>query len=679
MSNFMDTKNLERLYNLIGKNINKKYGKDITKDNDSMELLKKTMIDINNKNPKNINDKNQDHIIKLSKLTLTEVLNIYKQKKNQVNIIDRNIQSLNIKNNNVINNRPQPSVGISNTINNFNELKQERNLDKASSSHSKIDFSDSTDINEIVNVNKTYEELMKDREIGFEELQNKIPENNNSSLNQQFTLLQDSTDNKSEIQEQFSKNNQNQNQSSNYEELIQKEYVIQKKEEDSEYTNLPDSNELLTSVNDYFPESKMNLQDVKKPDEYNYRTYNLIINSGDRKWYGEYSSDGNTEYPSSNLSRYDYNVTFAPESDNTFKIPVYENNEFKALDINKLDEKLRILKGDKELNTDGFTFRGKAFSTFDKTKPKGNIIDYEYGIAKGSTDTIHINKRFKNIVSIRLKRIILPLIDEYLFNAKDGQIYIGCKIEPYMLVGIDEFDSNIVSSTTYGQNIFCKVVYSTEYSFIETDLNYKDGEEITQSRGYIHLVNEDNDFKEFTPSPLSELNKLSLKLLRPDGKLYSNVNDNLQVTHFKQSSDKRYMTLTLNQKVHPHTFKQSDKIIIKNLIVNNGNSTLPASISKYLENGAYIFKRNPSISNEIYISYYVEGYEDIDTNPDDNINNYLYGGYEDLLEKSTGVANWTTGINIKGFLINMSHQHSYVLEVKTKEVAGQDVINSEII
>ena len=124
-------------------------------------------------------------------------------------------------------------------------------------------------------------------------------------------------------------------------------------------------------------------------------------------------------------------------------------------------------------------------------------------------------------------------------------------------------------------------------------------------------------------------------------------------------------------------FKQSDKIVIKNLIVDSGKSTLPASIYKYLESGAYIFKRNSSIDNKIFVSHNVEGYEDNDdANPNDNVNSYLYGGYNDLY---TDTSNWFTGIDVKGYIINMSHQHSYVFEVKTKEMASQDVISSELI
>ena len=70
--------------------------------------------------------------IKLSKITLVKILNIYDKKytNNNVNVIERNNQSLNIKNTNIITERPKPSGSFnSNTMSSFNQVKQERNFD----------------------------------------------------------------------------------------------------------------------------------------------------------------------------------------------------------------------------------------------------------------------------------------------------------------------------------------------------------------------------------------------------------------------------------------------------------------------------------------------------------------------------------------------------------------------
>ena len=44
------------------------------------------------------------------------------------------------------------------------------------------------------------------------------------------------------------------------------------------------------------------------------------------------------------------------------------------------------------------------------------------------------------------------------------------------------------------------------------------------------------------------------------------MEDNLEVISLQQGPDKRFMTFILNKNVNPHFFKQSDKIIIKNLM-----------------------------------------------------------------------------------------------------------------
>ena len=466
----------------------------------------------------------------------------------------------------------------------------------------------------------------------------------------------------------------------------------------SEY-NIEDSTNkpqpIFEKNNDFFPEIRKPLQDIKPEQQYKYKTYSLLINSIDRKWYGDFNSDGTVTYTSAYNKRYSYSIVFAPESDNTYKIPIYENNEYIPLNINNADEKLKIIKDDRTLNTSGFIYNGKSYSTYKSNESKGEISDYEYGLSKGTSDSININRRFKNVVSVKLKRLILPDIDEYLFNNVHRQIYIGCKTEPYMLVSIDEFNSNIVSSASYNKNIFSKIIYDREYSFTEIDntnaitaastsqtdgnVSIDDSKEVTETRGYIHLIDEDSEYKQFYPSPLSELNKITFNLLRADGKLYSNVEDSLQVISIKQmvissaetGDFKNFFTVKLNTAVHPHYFKQSDKIMIKNIICAR---TIPPSIIKYLNEGAYIYKRSNALAytsggattvadkNEIYICHNIISYD----NPTSEY---------DLLSTALG----TDEITIKGFIINVSHQHSFTLEVKTKEMDSHDIIGSELI
>ena len=53
--------------------------------------------------------------------------------------------------------------------------------------------------------------------------------------------------------------------------------------------------------------------------------------------------------------------------------------------------------------------------------------------------------------SVKLKRLILPNYDEYC-----DTIYAGFKTEPYLLLHIDELNSNVVTTSRVNKSIFCK-------------------------------------------------------------------------------------------------------------------------------------------------------------------------------------------------------------------------------
>ena len=755
MDPFLTNENIEMLYNLLGDTMMQKFKINISDDYNSLTLLKNNMNNTLNTTPIKNSIKNEDKIIILSKKVLDNMIKIYTQNKTEKhhqNVISRNLESLDIKNNNIVDERPLPSGTEHNkTLNTFNHLQEIRKKDMTMPKKKNIDFTEKYDESKSVqsNVSNKYEQLMQERELNFLDNDN-VNKNEDTSLinklsledsqnsddllvkhkfGEQFTLIKDSHTKESSYASQFDSNNKIEtdikskdlpNENIDYNDLLKSQDLPNKNNESftsslvesaninnftspfqdtqssiiesSPIESSPIESSLIESSpiesssifrsnnthdeNEYFPLLKKPRQDIKDQDEYKFKVYNLIINSADRKWYGDYNKDGTKTYDSAYTKRYKYSIIFAPESDNTFKIPIYENNEFIPLDINNSEQKLKILKGERTLNTSGFVFNGRTYNGFIKESPNGNIIDYEFGISKGNNDSINIDKRFRNVVSVRLKRIILPNIDEYLYNDSERQIYIGCKTEPYLLVNVDEFNSNIVSSSIYNKNIFCKVIYSTEYSFIEKDLAIAQGTEITETRGFIHLIDEDNDYKQFYPSPLSELNKITFSLMRPDGTLYSEIEDNLEVINLKQEDNKKYMTLTLNQNVDAHYFKQSDKIIIKNFMCKDTTKTLPPAILSYLEKGAYIYKRSLDISNQVYISHNVSSRRE-ESSGTDTTDNY-YSGYNELLVDSS-TDDWFEGIDIKGFIMNISHQHSLIIEVKTKEIDSMSKIEPEII
>ena len=331
------------------------------------------------------------------------------------------------------------------------------------------------------------------------------------------------------------------------------------------------------------------------------RTYNLIINSINRDWQGKQTDDIGI-IASNHQDRYDYKLNFSPDQTTSIK------------------------------------FNGT-------TQP----IESSRGIS--------IDRRLKNIVSIKLKRLIIPNYDNYII-LNDRSIPTGSKSEPYLMISIDELNSNIITTNYESKNIFCKAHFDKEFRYNET-LN---GAKSAQTRGWIYYKNDDNDIVEFFPTPLTELTNLTIKILRPNGELYSNDKDNLIIEKITTVPENpSILKLDLNKFINNNNFKHGDKIIIKGLEIKDLeiNNNLK-DLKVHLENGVYIVDtRNLDELQEnvpenfkniksIFINNKVIGIDDdgdnqyLDINPDE--------------------------IKIEGFLINESLQHSMVLEVKVEEV-----------
>ena len=226
------------------------------------------------------------------------------------------------------------------------------------------------------------------------------------------------------------------------------------------------------------------------------------------------------------------------------------------------------------------------------------------------------------------------------------------------MISIDELNSNLITTNYESKNIFCKAHFDKEFRYNET-LN---GAKSAQTRGWIYYKNDDNDMAEFFPTSLTELTNLTIKILRPNGELYSNDKDNLTIEKITTVPENpSILKLDLNKFINNNNFKHGDKIIIKGLeiknleIKNNLND-----LKVHLENGVYIVDirdldelqenvpENFKNIKSIFINNKVIGIDD------DGDNQYLEINPDE--------------IKIEGFLINESLQHSMVLEVKVEEV-----------
>ena len=132
-----------------------------------------------------------------------------------------------------------------------------------------------------------------------------------------------------------------------------------------------------------------------------------------------------------------------------------------------------------------------------------------------------------------------------------------------------------------------------------------------------------------------------------------------------------YFILTLNQKVEQHYFKQGDRVLIKNLTDQSGNhiTGLTSKFYDYIETGAYIHsKADSTYTNQVFVHFPVDGYQNLNANAND-IDKYLYQSSK----------NNDINTDAHGFIMNMSKQHSLVIEINEKVFNSDTTINSEIV
>ena len=344
------------------------------------------------------------------------------------------------------------------------------------------------------------------------------------------------------------------------------------------------------------------------------------------------------------------------------------------------------------------TWKNRIYQPYNSDNPKGLILDYIKRIFKGGNDGVSIDSIIRNVKCVKLKRLIMPNDDlSNYFNITDNpdittpdytNYYNGFKQDPYLFIHIDGFNSNIISTNNFNKSLFAKPHFDKDYRY-RPSLNSCS----YISRGWSYFKNDDGDYTEFKPAPLSELTKLSIEILRPDGSLYSDQKDDLLVVKIEMYNTNGteqcppFLKITLSNDndgwVKDNYFNNGDKIIVKKLKwcddLNLYNPSWKNKISKYLEHGANIVRWNDDTNDyNIQVNRYLKTI--IVPNPLVYVNNFgqlvwnteLYGTKPSIDE----FGNYDE-INIKGFLINYNLQHSLVLEIEVEETKNRIV--SEII
>ena len=283
---------------------------------------------------------------------------------------------------------------------------------------------------------------------------------------------------------------------------------------EEEYVNAFDSDDNISEEEN---DNQFNILKKNEKDLNNFKILEdfILISSDNRNFNIEFLQ---TNSQLLNKGRFNYEIKFNPANNNWKKIPIYENNETKPASLKDLKEGRRGVLNIKSEIPNGFTFNGKEYGVYDASKPKGNIIGYEYLHTSG-TNGIIIPTIFRNIVEFEIIRVALPR--EYLKLNFDNISFIERQNiplitqYPYILLQIDEIESNLNGSSNSITKAFTQLVC--------------DIDEINPDYLYVEYKPLNN--KIFYFDDLNILNNLSLKILTPDGNPIPIQNDVFEVTN----------------------------------------------------------------------------------------------------------------------------------------------------
>ena len=295
-----------------------------------------------------------------------------------------------------------------------------------------------------------------------------------------------------------------------------------------------------------------------------------------------------------------------------------------------------------------------------------------------------VYQRFKNVVSLEVKNVILPM--ETLLFTTDNVLDINTLSYPYILLHIREFTDINNSTDSFIDNAFCKLTLQ--------DTNF---DKINKTRPVCNFVPLSKEKKLFTPKPLDSLSKLSIYFTTPQGDLLSNVNDVFKLIDISLSSSNKILDLSLsnidaatnNQQYFSNKliklgdlcfFKHIQIInlhITNDIILNNINNSFIQFLQR--EEGHHVH----SISNPVTQSSEFNNIFSFENSLfslfNDSIGTFTVNNDTYSKAKINEYLNFLQVSTVHGFMMNASLQHNITLAITTKEYYMDYSKNKRII
>jgi hypothetical protein len=323
---------------------------------------------------------------------------------------------------------------------------------------------------------------------------------------------------------------------------------------------------------------------------------------------------------------------------------------------------------------------------------------------QGFTFSPSANIKFKNITRIELVKMIVPAegVDTLVKNtgssgspAYNSATRLNILSFPYSIVRISELDGNNHGTDNFLDNSFGVIQYDANW--------ISDNDNMTDSKGYLALIPKFQKCQRvYAPTPLSTLNKLTIRLERPTGTLVSDVDDTLNISGIYSpgslpagitttsaynindaSSQNQYIFVKTSKFFSRFAFSATDRIQIKGLDVTGVDiSGTTASVIQdgfdYLQGDAghlIVGIAHQNSSNAIVDGPNNVGYANIlilrnrfvDPTTGSVLVNPFGGSSSNLTKWNSALRSASTTIT-GARLINHTHQTTLVLRIITREM-----------
>ena len=181
---------------------------------------------------------------------------------------------------------------------------------------------------------------------------------------------------------------------------------------------------------------------------------------------------------------------------------------------------------------------------------------------KFSIDVSSMSKTYRNISTLECTRLLIPMeiMDQRtITNVPKFNYYHEYNLSfPYLILQIDEFNDMYDGLNQQIQKGFTTFIYDKSYRG-------------TNGRGYIVMQPMQQEVKEFTPSPLAGLQRLTMSIVKPNGALFNNSLDDYRVIKVEyEEFNSIYLKIILDKWFDKNEFFAGDTIMIRNFALPYG-------------------------------------------------------------------------------------------------------------